>query len=432
MERESFETDLKLAEYLYKAWNQGQGVAKSELERRIWNDGKSHGRRFDRYIFQHLGISTNKPSRQTDKISNLKRQVRSLGAHPIGDEPTEIEIQLQHSREACLSALRIWNDPTTTFRTGAFSLLFVTAWNSLALAKLQRDGIEWRKMDSQDQPISDGVEQALATGKLIHLAFPDGDHHGLRENVKFWIDLRNYVAHHHLPDLPGLDVSVIPYAQAGLLNFEKQIVEKFGREYELAERLSVPLQLSGFRDPDILTSRRRAQSSLPLNIQELLGRAAEAPPELLADTTFVMRVAFIPVVHSSGRNPDAVAYFIRPEEVSPELEKSLEDYVILPKASRSPRPDKGAKVVVSEVQRRISFRFNTNDHASVARYLKVRPERRQPDKSLNEIYCEYLSAVNTYLYNQAWIDRVVEQIETPEGFREATGRNPVPKEPKPL
>lgn len=425
MERESFETDLELAEYLYKAWNQGQGVAKSELERRIWNDGKSHGRRFDRYILQHLGISTNKPSRQTDNISNLKRQVRSLGAHPIGDEPTEIEIQLQHSREACLSALRIWNDPTTTFRTGAFSLLFVTAWNSLALAKLQRDGIEWRKMDPQGQPIiRDGVEQALATDKLIHRAFSDGDHYGLRENIKFWIDLRNYVAHHHLP---VLDVSVIPYAQAGLLNFEKQIVEKFGREYELAERLSVPLQLSGFRDPDILTSRQRAQSSLPLSIQALLGRAAEATPELLADETFIMRVAFIPVVRSSNNSPDAVAYFVKPEEVSSELAKSLEDYVILPKASRSPRPDKGAKDVVSEVQQRIPFRFNTNDHANVTRHLKVRPERGQPDRSLNEIYCEYVSAVKVYLYNQAWIDRVVERIETPEGFREATGRNPVPK-----
>jgi hypothetical protein len=37
-----------------------------------------------------------------------------------------------------MAALRIWNDPTARFRTGGFALLFVAAWNSLAIAALQR------------------------------------------------------------------------------------------------------------------------------------------------------------------------------------------------------------------------------------------------------------------------------------------------------
>lgn len=234
----------------------------------------------------------------------------------------------------------------------------------------------------------------------------------------------NAVAHRYLP---ALDVSVIPHAQAGLLNFERTIVDEFGEEYQLGDKLSVPLQLSGFRDPDVLASRQRAQRALPLDVQALLGRAAEATPELLADDTFMMRVAFVPAVVSSGRNPDAVAYFVRPGEVPTELAETLERYVVLPKAARGPRPSIGGKDVVAEVQRRIPFRFNTNDHAAVARHLGVRPGRGEPDRSLDEMFCDYVSAAKIYVYNQQWIDRVVDAVSTEHGFHEATGRAPVPK-----
>ena len=308
--------DRGLAERLFALWDHGRGVSKSELERATWGDGSSHGRRFDRFIWNHLGVSTNKPSKQTDRISDLEQQVRSLGGHPVGTDPTDVEIQLQHSRAACLSALRIWNDPGAAFRTGSFSLLFVTAWNSLALALLQRSGAEWRILRDGKPVMRDRVEVALDTIELVSQAFQGQDHEGLRENIRFWVDLRNSVAHRYLPEL---DVSVIPYAQSGLLNYERVISIEFGDVYRLSDMLSVPLQLSGFRDPDILVSRKRAQATLPLDVQAVLSRAETATPELLTDETFMMRVAFIPVVPASGRNPDAVAYFVRPGEVPSEL-----------------------------------------------------------------------------------------------------------------
>lgn len=425
MVEEGEEADVELAERLLDEWDEGRGTSKSELERRTWGDGSSHGRRFDRYIRQNLGVETTRRSKQTDRISDLEVQVRSLGGHPVGTDPPMAEVQLQHARAACLSALHIWNDPDSGFRTGGFALQFVTAWNSLALATLHRDGVEWRQIQDGNPVERDGVQQALDTIDLVALAFSGDEHRGLRENIRFWLDLRNSVAHRYLP---ALDTPVIPHAQAGLLNFERTVVDEFGEEYALGNRLSVPLQLSGFRDPGVLSSRQRAQRALPLDVQALLGRAADATPELLADETFMMRVAFVPAVSSSGRNPDAVAYFVRPGEVPTELAETLERYVILPKAARGPRPNIGAKDVVAEVQRRIPFRFNTNDHAAVARYLGVRPERGQPDGSLDELFCDYVTAAKIYVYNQQWIDRVVETVSTVEGFRKATGRDPLPKE----
>ena len=422
MEQPTDKENEALARKLYAEWDEGRGTSKSELERRYWGDGSSHGRRFDRFIRDHLGIQTAKRSKQTNRIEELERQVRSLGHHPVGIGPTTEETHLLQSRDACLLALRIWNDPTYSFRTGAFSLLFVTAWNNLALAMAMRKKIEWRELDKTGAPILiDGMEKPRSTDDLINSVLSSEQYKGLKENIKFWINLRNRVAHRYLPEL---DIQVIPQAQAGLLNFETTISNQFGKEHGLAEKLSVPLHLSGFRDPDTYKNFRQSQARLPLDIQSFLS-GAEHSPELLTDDTYALRVSFIPFVPASGTSPDAIAHFIKPGEVPTELTEALTDYIVISKISRDPRPDLRPSDVVNKVQKRIPFRFNTTDHAKITRYLKIRPEKGEPDRSLDEDFCEH--SPYGYLYNQKWVDRVVKEISSAEGYKRAIGRDPVRK-----
>jgi hypothetical protein len=417
--------EIALARDLLARWDQGRGTSKSQLEIETWGDATSHGRRFDRFVRTNLGVNTNRPSKQTDRIADLERQIRSLGAVPLGAVAAEWELQLSHARESCLAAIRVWNDPTARFRTGGFALMFVTAWNSLAIALLQRRGSEWRKIDrvTGEPVVVGGTEQALDTKDLIAAAFPadSAEVIGLRENVRFWIDLRNCVAHRHLP---ALDLSVIPQAQAGLMNFEGALEDEFGTEFTLAEALTVPLQLSGFRDPGVLASRKALQAKLPLDVQALLNRSDELPPEVVFNRAFQMRVAFIPVVPASGTNPDAVAYFVRPGEVPTELAGLLEQYVVLPKVMQG-----GARFrptdVVEEVQERTGFRFDTNLHAEAARRLGVRAPRGDAARTCDIQYAEYVTSFKQYQYTQAWIDRLVEACSTETGFEQTTGKWPV-------
>lgn len=419
------EDDIELANELLAAWDNGRGISKSELERRHWNDGSSHGRRFDRFIRQTLGLETTRSSKQTDRIADLEAQVRRLGRSPTGIDAPEWEVQLLHARDAFLSGLRVWNDPLARFRTGAFSLLFVTAWNSIAIAMLQKDEAEWRKLDADGEPcLAHGAEQAEETMVLIGRVFPGSGHHGLRENLQVWVDLRNAVAHRHLP---ALDVSVIPHAQAGLLNFENAVVEVFGPEFGLGETLSVPLQLSGFRDPGVLKSGKILQASLPVDVQAILSRA-DASPELLADPTFTLRVAFLPTVPASGRSPDAVAYFVKPGEVPDELGEMINQYIVLPKVGMTARPNLRAGQVTAEVERRTGFRFRHHHHVEASRRLRVRSPSGDDDKTHDLRYAEYITSIKQYLYSQAWIDRLVKECATPEGFEATTGR---PAEPMP-
>ncbi len=260
----------------------------------------------------------------------------------------------------------------------------------------------------------------MDTLELINRAFASTDYHGIRENLARLVEIRNAVAHRHLP---SLDHVVIPLAQAGLLKTENVLVDVFGPEYALGEKLSVPLQLSGFRDPDVLGSRKKLQASLPLDVQAVLARVYDAPADLLADPSYMMRVAFIPAVPTSGRSPDVVAYFVRPGEVPTELEETLERYVVLTKPAA--RPNFSAMQVISEVQRRTGYKFHVNLHAQVSRTLGIRPGPGEPESTLDIKYAEYITSFKRYLYSQAWIDLLADTLSTPEGFTDLTGVPPV-------
>ncbi len=415
--------DVELARELLVKWDEGRGVSKSQLEIKTWNDATSHGRHFDRFISKTLGISTSRRSRQTNRIADLEDQVRGLGRHPVGAEPPEWEVQVQHARNACLEALRIWNDPIARFRTGSFAALFVAAWNSLAIAILQRDGQEWRDIDDEGQPVlvDGGVEKSRDTRDLLDEVFHGPTRLGLRQNVGLWIDLRNAVLHR---SLPALDATVIPNAQAGLLNFEDAVTGVFGDVFSLGESLSVPLQLSGFRDPGVLASRKLLLGSLPLDVQGLLSRAEAGSDDLLSDPTFMLRVAFIPAVPSSGRSPDSVAYFMRPDEVPDELAESLDQYVIMAKPQRSACKYRAGHVV-AEVTQRTGFKFHWTHHAAAARTLGAWPAEGEPADTIDARLAEYNPAFKGWLYSLAWIDLLADRADSEEGFRELTGRSPM-------
>lgn len=425
-ETQPSEEDLALARQLVAEWDEGRGSSKSQIERRVWGDGGAHGRRFDRFVRQTLGVATSRPSKQTDRIGDLEAQLLRAGILPQGSTLDDWQAQLHHGRHASVAALRAWNDPMGTFRTQTFALLFVAAWNSVAIAVLQREDREWRELDEHGQPRTvDGHERALETRDLVTSAFPEDRHLGLRRNVDWWVGLRNRVAHRHLP---ALDAVAVPQAQAGLLNLETVLGERFGREYLLAETLSVPLQLSGFRDPSVLASLKTLQATLPLDVQDYLAGQAELNDDLRDDPTYMLRVTFVPVVPSSGRSPDAIAYFVKPGDVPDEVAQALKQYVVLPKVVRAERPNLIATQVVEAVSDQIPFRFTMTNHTAAARTLRIRPASTDSDQTVTDPqYCEWVSSVKRHLYSDAWVIRLVTELSTEDGFRRVTGAEPRPR-----
>ncbi len=164
---------------------------------------------------------------------------------------------------------------------------------------------------------------------------------------------------------------------------------------------------------------------MPLDVQSVLNRGDDLRPEIALDPAFQLRVAFIPVVPSSGRNPDAVAYFVKPNEVPAELNGTFNEYVVLNRLISGVHRFRPTHVV-AEVARRTGYKFNTCLHAESARRLGAKPGLGQTDRTTNAEFAEYVSSFKQYQYTQKWIDHLVQSCSSKEGFLATTGKNAGP------
>lgn len=212
------------------------------------------------------------------------------------------------------------------------------------------------------------------------------------------------------------------------MNLEGILEEQFGKAFALGSALSVPLQLTGFRDPGVLASVKTLQASLPLDVQSYLAEQTEFNADVYDDPTYMLRVTFVPAVPSSGRNPDAVAHFIKPGEVTEDLAQALKEYTVLTKVVRAERPHLIPTQVVDAVSDRIPFRFNTRLHALAARRLGARPAADEDQTATDPQYCEYVTSVKRHRYSAAWVDRLVSELSTADGFRAILGEEARPRE----
>jgi hypothetical protein len=415
-----------LAAELLARWEAGE--AKSSLEVEYWDDASSHGKRFTSYVRKWLDRETERKSSQTEHIQRLEALLRTHGVSPTdaGDLDEEFRL-LAKSRESALAALRVYNDPLAGFRSETFIVLMVIAWNSLLQAVLERDGVDYYERDEKGkQLLVDGRPRVQDTGGLVLLALGEPSRSAVRSNLDFFLKLRNVIAHRYLP---ALDLEIAGEAQAMLLNFENLLVEEFGAEAALGERLAVPLQLAGFRNSEALASLKRAQANLPVDVQTFLAQhRKEVPEEVLRSPEYALQIFFVAVTANRDRSADAVVQFIRPGELTPELEAKLQDLAVVQKPKRVAvasddllRPSE----VVSLVKERLPFRFTTDTHQRAWKHYEVRPATgsAEPEATDNR-YCRYDRLLRGYGYTRAWVDLLVEELSVAARYEAVVGFSP--------
>ena len=68
--------DLAALQEMLDLWR--TGVSKSELERRYLGKPESHGKLFTALVREHLGVETERPSKQSAHVAELEAEVRRL------------------------------------------------------------------------------------------------------------------------------------------------------------------------------------------------------------------------------------------------------------------------------------------------------------------------------------------------------------------
>jgi hypothetical protein len=422
----SDEQHVATAREMYERWCAGE--PKSRLEIEYWDRAGSHGKAFTAYTKKWLGLETEKKSVQTGRVEHLERLLRAHGIPPTdaGDLP-EADRLIAKARESALAAIRVYNDPLSGFRTETFILLMVIAWNAAFQAKLEQDSADYLERDGEGRVVEiDGRPKVLDTRGLMSLAIPDERYVAVRANLDFFLGLRKLVAHRYLP---ALDVAITAEAQAMLLNFEVFITENFGPEARLGDRVSVPLQIAGFRDRAWHDSLKQAQAQLPTDVVEFLnGHRLELPEEIVRSSEYALQVFFVPVAANRERAADAVVHFLRPEEVPEALAEELQQIAVVTKPRRVAvasgdllRPSE----VVNLVAERLPFRFTMDAHTRAWRYFGVRPSSKSAEPAAtDQRYCQYDRLMRGYGYTRAWVEHLVDELSNPQTYEAVVGIAP--------
>ena len=114
------------------------------------------------------------------------------GLNPFVDE------RLVRSREAMLTAITVFNNPTLRFRAETFAVLAITAWTYLALEYAERNQLPSERKNGDAISLADFL-------KITECPFSKG----IVDNLKAMIKLRDLVAHR----LMG------PYQEVWLITF---------------------------------------------------------------------------------------------------------------------------------------------------------------------------------------------------------------------
>ena len=411
----------RVAQEMLGRWQAGE--PKSALEIEYWNNPTSHGKAFTAYIKKWLDISTEGRSRQAQRIEELERMLRVHGiSSSESDELSAEYLLVAKARESALAALRAFNDPSSGYRTEQFILLMVIAWNSVMQAILDRDGVDYFDRDAAGKTkMVDGRPRVRDTDELIGLVGDARIPPPAAENLKYFLRLRNLIAHRYLP---ALDAPTAGHAQSMLINFEDILVREFGAEAALGDELYLPLQIGKFqREPEL----KRIQARLPLDVVEFLDREREQVPEdILGDTRYCMRIFFVPTTANRERSADTAVTFVKPDEISKDLLAALPRTSVVTKPKRIAIASDGlfkSKAVVEQVTSRLNARFTMDTHTRCWKHFKVRPSKGAAEpEATNPRYCIYDKLMDGYGYTPEWVDKLVKDLSDEATYQSIVGR----------
>ena len=150
---------------------------------------------------------------------------------------------LAKSREAALCAIRVFNDPSVTFKSETFIVLMNIAWTYMLHAYYRRKSVEYRyftkvgKRRSFDRTKTGAYKYWELERCLNDKSCPiDKD---AANNLRFLIKLRHEIEHQMTRSLDGY---LSGRYQACALNYNEYIKKLFGKRFGLDSYLTYSIQ----------------------------------------------------------------------------------------------------------------------------------------------------------------------------------------------
>lgn len=319
--------------------------------------------------------------------------------------PAKVKNLLDKSMESALLAVDIYNKPKTTFRSGGFIVLMSIAWLSLIHAIFEKNKIKYFYKEGKKYKRKDGDKLAWSLEDSIKEFFPDIN--PIRNNLLFFIKLRNKIEHRFMPEI---DSEILSETQALILNFENILVSNFGEKYSLLDSLFIPLQLSeskrkipisvdGIKMLDFIKHYRSSMSKDIQNSQE-----------------FAFKVFIIPNIGNHRNSADSSVQFIKLNDLNQEEMQKIDETIVAIRDIKIPIANAGKlrpKKVLNKIKDKTTIQKSQHWHTTMWKKYSVRPSANNCPEKCNIKYCQWEESSSVYIYTEDWVSFLIkkEKIE---------------------
>ena len=302
---------------------------------------------------------------------------------------------VEKSREAALSAVQIYNNPNTTFKTESFIILFIIAWVYLLHAYYREKKVEYRYFQlvngrrKFDRVV--GAYKYWDLFKCISVQECPLDEH-TKNNLKFLIGLRNQIEH---KKAAGLDSYFSARYQACALNYNHYLKALHGEKYSLDKKLALSLQFAelDYSQAQIIKDR---EQQIPQYVRSYIADfEKDLTEEEIKNERFSYRLLFTKVAAKRVGQADRVIEFLSPND--PLAKDIQKEYWI--KEDRE-KPKFSPSQVIEKVQGAGFKLFRMHQHT----LFWQKRGGKNPDKGFGT------KVVKTWYWYQNWIDFIISEL----------------------
>ncbi|OVE74578.1 hypothetical protein BVX95_01995 [archaeon D22] len=304
---------------------------------------------------------------------------------------------IEKSKEATLSAIQIYNNPLTRFKTESFIVLMNIAWTYLLHAYYKSKNIDYRYYEIKNvrKKYKRNPDGTIAYWDLMQCLKETTcplDEHTIN-NLKFLIGLRNEIVHRNVPEL---DSYLSARYQACALNYNYYLKKLHGKEHSLDNNLALSLQFAEL-DYEQQKVIKDTKNKIPKNIQTYIaGFDKNIGNEGIGNERFSYKLLFVKVNAKRAGQADRVIEFLDPKS---ELAKTVsKEYWV--KEDRE-KPKYSATQVIAKVKKAGISGFGMYQHTQFWR----KHDGKNPSKGFGT------NVVKSWFWYQNWIDFIVDELK---------------------
>jgi hypothetical protein len=304
------------------------------------------------------------------------------------------------SREAALTAIRVFNDPQVSFKSETFIVLMVIAWTYLLHAYFRGRGVEYRYFrQGPRRRVFDRTKQGAYKYWELERCLNDKDtpiDHDTANNLRCLIGLRHEIEHQMTR---SLDTYLSGRYQACALNYNDYLKKLFGRRFAIDQQLTFSIQFMALTEEQI--SGPQPDPNIPERLRAYLAEFdAGLNHEEYNSPRYSYRLLFKRKLVNRPGQADRVVEFIDPAS---DLAKTIDKEYWVKKEVE--RPKFRAKDVVASVKSAGFRKFGVfSEHLDMWKA----EDAKNPAKGYG------IDVQGTWYWYQSWVDRCIELCKKDE------------------